>query len=66
MAVDEKGLTIRGFDSAWLADLVAAYIFQHSEDLFASLIYYGTYRDVSLKVRPISYSLPPQGFCTEF
>ena len=27
MTVDEKGLTIGGFESAWLADLVAAYIF---------------------------------------
>ena len=50
LAVDEKGLTIGGFESAWLADLVAAYIFQNSEDLFTSLVYYGTYRDDGLSI----------------
>ena len=28
MVMDMKGLTIGGFESAWLADLVTAYIFQ--------------------------------------
>ena len=30
LCVDEKGLTIGGYKSAWLADLVAAYIFKNS------------------------------------
>lgn len=33
-----------------LADLVTAYIFQNSEDLFASSVYYGTYRDGGLRI----------------
>ena len=31
--VEEKGLTIGGFESAWLADLVAAYILENAVDL---------------------------------
>ena len=50
LTVDKKGLTIGGFELAWLADLVAAYIFQNSEDLFVSLVYYSTYRDDGLRI----------------
>ena len=48
--VELKGLTIGGFESAWLADLVAAYIFENSKDLFSNTVYYGTYRDDGLRI----------------
>ncbi len=34
LPVEEKGLTIGGFESAFFADLVAAYILKTSQDLF--------------------------------
>ena len=42
---DKRGLTIGGFESAWLADLVAAYILKTTENLFSDFIYLGIYRD---------------------
>ena len=42
---EERGLTIGGYESAWLADLVAAYILEETKDLFSDFIYYGIYRD---------------------
>jgi len=36
MDVETKGLTIRGYESAFLADLVAAYILENLEDMFQS------------------------------
>ena len=48
--VELKGLTIGGYESAWLADLVAAYIFENSKDLFSNAIYIGTYRDDGLRI----------------
>ena len=38
--VDKKGLTIGGFESAFSADLVAAFILENSEDLFETSIYF--------------------------
>ena len=48
--VEEKGLTIGGFESAFLADLVAAYILEKSEDLFSNSIFNKIYRDDGLNI----------------
>ena len=46
-SVNDKGLTIGGFPSAWLADICAAFILENAEDLFVDLTtrYKGIYRD---------------------
>ena len=42
----KRGLTIGGYESAWLADLVAAWIFKETEKLFRQTSkYHGIYRD---------------------
>ena len=41
----KRGLTIGGYESAWLAHLVAAYILKTTENLFSDFIYHGIYRD---------------------
>ena len=42
---NERGLTIGGYEQAWLTDLVAPYLLDNSEDLFESTSrYYGIYR----------------------
>jgi len=41
----KKTLTIGGYDSAWLADMVGSYIFDLAEDQFGLLKYLGLYRD---------------------
>jgi hypothetical protein len=47
----KKGLsTIGGYESAWLADLVAAYVLKNTAHLFADAIYDGIYRDDGLVV----------------
>jgi len=48
--IESRGLTIGGYESAWLADLVAAFILENTEELFASSIFYGIYRDDGLNV----------------
>ena len=42
---EEKGLTIGGYESAWLADLVGAYILDNTKSHFRETKYYGLYRD---------------------
>ena len=42
---EKRGLTIGGYESAWLADLVAAYLLKQTEKLFEDFIYHGIYRD---------------------
>ena len=42
---NEKGLTIGGYESAWLADLVGAYILDNTQQHFDSTSYHGLYRD---------------------
>ena len=37
--MNENGLTIRGFESAGFADLVAAYILEQTEELFQNFLY---------------------------
>ena len=50
-AIEIKGLTISGFESAFVfADLVAAYILDRSTELFSNSMFYGIYRDDDLNV----------------
>ena len=42
---DKRGLTIGGYESAWLADLVAAFILEKAKSNFKKTSYYGIYRD---------------------
>ena len=47
----KRGLTIGGYESAWLADLVASWIFEKNEDLFKKTsLFKGIYRDDGLIV----------------
>ena len=48
LSVNKKGFTIGGYESAWLADLVAAFVFEKPEDLFSDLVFMKTYRDDAL------------------
>ena len=41
----KQGLTIGGFKSAWLADLVTALILKTTETLFSNFIYHRIYQD---------------------
>jgi hypothetical protein len=41
----ERALTIGGYDSAWLADLVASYILELAENKFEATRFFGMYRD---------------------
>ena len=41
----EWGLTIGGYESAWLADIVASYVLDKAKDRFADTHYFGIYRD---------------------
>ena len=43
--VSDRGLTIGGYESAWLADLVMSFILDNTEHLFDDTIYNGCYRD---------------------
>ena len=43
---ENRGLTIGGYESAWLADLVASYVLDSAINLFSNTTnYYGIYRD---------------------
>jgi hypothetical protein len=48
--VNNKGLTIGGYESSWLADLVTAYVLENTAHLFADAIYDDIYRDDGLVV----------------
>ena len=43
--VDKRGLTIGGYESAWLADLVVFYILENTTKCFDKTIFKGIYRD---------------------
>ena len=43
--IDEKGLTIGGYESAWLADLVASYVLEKFSCHFRDARFFGIYRD---------------------
>ena len=48
--VEERGLMIRGYELAWLADLVASYILENIEELFKETRLKGIYRDDGIAV----------------
>ena len=39
----ERSLTIGGYDSAWLADLVGGYLLEMAEDHFGMTRFFGMY-----------------------
>ena len=41
---EEQGLAIGGYESAFLADLVASYLFEKAKPIFRPKIYHGIYR----------------------
>jgi hypothetical protein len=43
-------LTIGGYESAWLANLVAAFVLKNCKDLFKDAVYDGIYRDDGLVI----------------
>jgi hypothetical protein len=43
--IQDKWLTIGGCESAWLADLVTAFILENTAELFEETVYDGIYRD---------------------
>ena len=45
MEGEKRGLTIGCYESAWLKDLVVAYILKQIEELFTDFIYHGIYHD---------------------
>jgi len=45
MNAEDRGLMIGGYELAWFADLVVAYIFENTTDLFQDTLYNGIYRD---------------------
>ena len=47
---EEQGLAIGGYDSAFLADLVASYLFEKASPIFRPTIYHGIYLDDGLVV----------------
>ena len=48
--LEEKGLTIGGYESAWLADLAGAYILANTQQHFQQTKYHGIYRDDGIAV----------------
>jgi hypothetical protein len=42
---NDRGLTIGGYESAWLADLVGAYLLDNTQHLFQETLFHGFYRD---------------------
>ena len=47
---NSKRLTISGYESAFLADLAAAYLLEMTKDCFENSIYNGIYRDDGINV----------------
>ena len=45
MEDEKRGLTIGGYESAWLADLVAAYLLEMTKEKFDNFVYHGIYRN---------------------
>ncbi len=48
--VEDRGLTIGGYESAWLADLCMAYVMDNSRDILDKLVYDGINRDNGIVV----------------
>ena len=51
LPVEEKGLTIGGFESAFFADLVAAYIPANAKDVFSDTLFNKIYRDDGIDIK---------------
>jgi len=47
---DLRCLTIGGFHSAWLANLVVAYLFESTEEMFKDCTIFGCYRDNEIAI----------------
>ena len=47
---EEQGLAIGGYEYAFLADLVASYLFEKAKPIFRLTFYHGIYRDDGLVV----------------
>jgi hypothetical protein len=48
--IEDRGLTIGRYESAWLADLCMAYVMDNSRDILDDLTYDGIYRDDGIAV----------------
>ena len=53
-SVEDKGLAIGGYESAWLADLVASYVFERCSLSFRNTMHYKIYRDDGLAILKIN------------
>ena len=47
---EEQGLAIGGYESEFLVELVASYLFEKAKPIFRPKIYHGIYRDDGLVV----------------
>jgi hypothetical protein len=54
--INDKGLTIGGYESAWLADLVAAFVLENTQHMFKMTAFDGIYRDDGLVVMKGNWS----------
>jgi hypothetical protein len=48
--MQDKGLPIGGYKSAWLADLVTAFVLENTTELFDETVYDRIYRDDGLVI----------------
>ena len=48
--IEDKGLTMGGYESAWLADLVVAFVLEKTKHHFDNSEYHGIYRDDGIAV----------------
>jgi hypothetical protein len=46
--INDKGLTIGGYESAWLADLVTAFVLENTAQFFDEAAHDGTHRENGL------------------
>jgi hypothetical protein len=54
--VNNKGLTIGGYESAWLADLVAVFVLENTQHMFKTTTFDGIYKDDGLVVMKGNWS----------
>ncbi len=47
---EDRGLTIGGYESAFLSDVAGAYIFKRTSPIFKDTLYHGTYRDDGIAI----------------
>jgi hypothetical protein len=48
--VEDRGLTIGGYELAWLANLCMAYVTDNSRNILNELVYEGIYRDNGIMI----------------